>query len=576
MSPFDPHWDTRQPAPASVYSDAVWAAALLAVDPAGLGGMQLRSWNGPLRDMYVGNLSALFPSSARVRKVPLHVTDDRLFGGLDLTATLQAGKPVVARGLLADVAGGVLMLAMAERIGVGMAAKLAAAMDGGSGFAALALDEGSEDEAPPTVLLERLAFTVAALPGGDEPWPSREKILAARAMLAQVKAPDETIDQLCTIAAALGVGSARAAIFAVRAARAAACLRGGAMIEAEDIALAARLVLAPRATQMPAPPAPEQAEQQPEPAAEDRSEDETERGENDVPDETVADAVQTVLPPALLAMLAAGNGPRRLRRGAGTGGDLVSLKRGRPAGSRRSALEGDARLDLIETLRAAAPWQAIRKRPGSNGRIAVRSEDLRIKRFKEQAKTIAVFAVDASGSSAVNRLAEAKGAIQLLLADCYVRRDQVALLAFRGRDATCLLPPTNALARARRALAALPGGGPTPLATGIAAALEMAASERRKGHRPLLVLLTDGGANIGRDGKPGRAAAAADALAAGKACRGANIPTLVVDTAPRPQNFVAQLAAAMGGRYLALPYADAAGLSRAVQNQQRADGRIAA
>ncbi len=575
MSPFDPNWNAERPAPANVYTDAVWAAALLAVDPAGLGGMQLRCWNGPLRDMYVGHATGLFPADARVRKVPLHVTDDRLFGGLDLTATLQAGRPVVARGLLADVQGGVVLLAMAERIAAGMAAKLAAVIERGGGFAVLALDEGNEDESPPAVLLERLAFTVASLPGGHEPWPSREKIAAARAMLVEVNVPDETIGQLCAAAAALGVGSIRAALFAVRAARAAACLRGGARIEPDDIALAARLVLVPRATQSPAsPPPPEPEKEQDE--AQDRAEDEAEQGEGEVPEDMVAEAVQPVLPPALLAMLAAGNGQRRLRRGAGTDGDLVSLKRGRPAGSRRGSLDGEARLDLIETLRAAAPWQAVRKRPGLDARIAVRSEDLRIKRFKEQAKTIAVFAVDASGSSAINRLAEAKGAIQLLLADCYVRRDQVTLLAFRGREATCLLPPTNALARARRALAALPGGGPTPLATGIAAALEMAESERRKGHRPLLVLLTDGGANIGRDGKPGRAAAAADALAAAKACRTANVLALVVDTATRPQPFVSQLAAAMGGRYLALPYADAAGLSRAVQQQQRTDGRIAA
>jgi magnesium chelatase subunit D len=207
--------------------------------------------------------------------------------------------------------------------------------------------------------------------------------------------------------------------------------------------------------------------------------------------------------------------------------------------------------------------------------MAIRPEDFRVKKFKEQARTIAIFAVDASGSSAVNRLAEAKGAIQLLLADCYVRRDQVALLAFRGRDAECLLPPTNALARAKRCLAGLPGGGPTPLATGIAAARVLAESERRKGHKPLLVLLTDGGANIARDGKPGRAAAATDALAAGKLCHAANVPALVVDTAPRPSAFVARLAGDMGARYLPLPYADSARLSRAVREEGSKNVRAA-
>ena len=242
------------------------------------------------------------------------------------------------------------------------------------------------------------------------------------------------------------------------------------------------------------------------------------------------------------------------------------LARGRPAGARPGPLTGDARLSLLETLRAAAPWQPLRRKsPGQT--IAVRQDDFRIKKFKEQARTIAIFAVDASGSSAINRLAEAKGAIQLLLADCYVRRDQVALIAFRGRHAESLLAPTHALARAKRSLAGLPGGGPTPLATGIDAARALADSERRAGKLPLLVLLTDGGANIGRDGNPGRAAAAADALAAARACRLANLAALVVDTAPRPQKFVAALAAEMGGKYLPLPYADSARLSAAVQSQ---------
>jgi magnesium chelatase subunit D len=318
---------------------------------------------------------------------------------------------------------------------------------------------------------------------------------------------------------------------------------------------------------MPASQAPEeqpedggQDEAPPEPGEADDGQEDT----SDALEDMVAEAAKTVVPPELLAAIAAGLGPRRMARGAGKGGTSVSMKRGRPAGTKRGALGGEARLSLLDTLRAAAPWQALRQRAGGQ-KIQVRAEDFRIKKFKEQARTIAIFAVDASGSSAVNRLAEAKGAVQLLLAECYVRRDQVALLAFRGRTAECLLPPTAALARAKRCLSALPGGGPTPLATGIAAAGAMAAAERRKGHKPLLVLLTDGGANIGRDGRPGRAAAGADATAAARACRAENFAALVVDTAPRPNAFVAALAREMGGRYLPLPYADPASLSRAVR-----------
>ena len=104
--------------------------------------------------------------------------------------------------------------------------------------------------------------------------------------------------------------------------------------------------------------------------------------------------------------------------------------------------------------------------------------------------------MDASGSSALHRLAEAKGAIELLLASCYVRRDRVALVAFRGQSAELLLPPTRSLVRAKRSLASLPGGGGTPLAAGIDVSLLLADAVQRRGGTPTIVLLTDGRANV--------------------------------------------------------------------------------
>ena len=160
--------------------------------------------------------------------------------------------------------------------------------------------------------------------------------------------------------------------------------------------------------------------------------------------------------------------------------------------------------------------------------------------------------VDASGSAALNRLGEAKGAVELLLAECYARRDQVALLAFRGRAAELLLPPTSSLVRAKRSLSALPGGGGTPLAAGLDAALAAAAAERRRGRTPTVVLLTDGRANVARDGAGDRARAEADALAAARArARGRRrFRAGGHGAAPAPL-----LAAARGGDGRALPAA---------------------
>ncbi|HYI70493.1 MAG TPA: VWA domain-containing protein, partial [Skermanella sp.] len=243
---------------------------------------------------------------------------------------------------------------------------------------------------------------------------------------------------------------------------------------------------------------------------------------------------------------------------------------GRPAGVRRANPGPGLRLNLIETLRAAAPWQKIRRRgdDADPSRIRIMRDDFRITRLKQRVRTTTIFVVDASGSAASERLAEAKGAVELLLADCYVRRDEVALLAFRGKDAELLLPPTRSLVRAKRSLAGLPGGGGTPLAAGIDAAAALADAIRRRGGTPALVILTDGRANIARGGTAGRAAAEADALDAARSVRGASFKALVIDTSARPEPAARRLADAMAAPYLPLPRADAGAISRSIRAAQ--------
>jgi magnesium chelatase subunit D len=247
-----------------------------------------------------------------------------------------------------------------------------------------------------------------------------------------------------------------------------------------------------------------------------------------------------------------------------------SLRRGRPIGAEAGELRTGARLHLVETLKAAAPWQLLRGvTRDERMRLAVRRSDFRIVRFRHRSETLMIFAVDASGSSALHRLAEAKGAIELLLADCYVRRDKVALIAFRGRGAELLLAPTGALVRAKRCLAGLPGGGGTPLAAGLDAAAVLADAARRKGQTPILTVLTDGRANVASDGGNDRMRAEADAIAAARRIRAAGFAVLLVDTAPRPDERTRRLGVELGAKYLPLPQADAALLSQAVRTAAR-------
>jgi len=578
---------------AARWRDAALAAALFALEPAALGGVLLRADAGPARERWLALLAERLPEGAPLRRMPHGIADDRLLGGLDLAATLRAGRPVAQRGLLAEADGGVLLLPMAERLPPGTAARLAAVLDRGEvllardGIAAsltsrvglVALDESVADDEPVSpVLAERLAFRVdlGALGWRDvqatpADLPTPAQVQAARSRLARVRADDAVIEALCAACVALGIGSARAPWFALRVARASAALAGRDAVAQEDAELAARLVLAPRATQLPAPP--ESAEAPPEPPPPDPSAEPPPDDDEDValPDqpleELVLAAAQAAIPAGLLARLKMEQRAMGASRSLGRSGQArLAGRLGRPAGVRAGPVARGARLNLIETLRAAAPWQPLRRREGHAGEsVAVRPEDFRVTRFKQKSRTTTIFVIDASGSAALHRLAEAKGAVELLLADCYVRRDQVAVLAFRGPGAELLLPPTRSLVRAKRSLAALPGGGGTPLAAGLDAAWTLAEGVARRGDTPLVVLLTDGRANIGRDGQPDRARAEQDALKAATRWRGSALAAVVVDTSARPEPRARTLAQRMDALYLPLPHARADTLNQAVQ-----------
>jgi magnesium chelatase subunit D len=399
----------------------------------------------------------------------------------------------------------------------------------------------------------------------------------------------EILEALCTTAQLLGISSLRAPLLALQVARIAAALAERDSVSEVEAALASRLVLAPRATRLPASESPEEespdASSSPDdadtPAQNNQNEQQSE--EQDITPEQIEQALndivlaaaQAAIPAGLLAQLQRARAGLSRARSSGRAGALQhSGTRGRPAGVRRGEPRGGLRLNVIETLRAAAPWQRLRRRTVQHSdvvavcpRIEVRPEDFHVTRYQQRAETTTIFVVDASGSAALHRLAEAKGAVELLLADCYVRRDRVAVIAFRGRGVELLLPPTRSLVRAKRSLAGLPGGGGTPLALGIDAAVALADTVRRRGETPTVVLLTDGRANIARDGSGGRVRAEEDAMASARQLRSAGCMALFVDTSPQPQpgQPAQRLAAEMGALYLALPYADAASLSRAVR-----------
>ncbi|QTN20345.1 magnesium chelatase subunit D [Brevundimonas sp. AJA228-03] len=572
------------------WADAMLVAALLAVDP-GLGGVAIRAGPGPTRDAWLSGFRALHTADTPWRRMPPGIGDDRLLGGLDLAAALGAGQRMLQRGVLAEADGGVVIAPMAERMATATAARLAGAIEDGAvrverdgvaerlatRFVLVALDEGLGDELPPEALMERLAFRIEldsighrdALPISATP----DDIAEARAALAEVAAPGEdAVHAICSAADALGVWSLRAPRLALRTAAALAALEGRDVIERDDLSNAARLVLSPRATRIPAPPEaePDAAEAQPEPDDVDTPQDPQTGGEDDGPDDTdrgqgalddiVLEAARAALPEGLEDLWLATGAVSRAApaRSGASGARLPAARRGRRIGTRPGQPDGSAGLDLVETLKAAAPWQRLRGKPtGSAGSLRVCRDDFRIRRFEQRSESTVIFVVDASGSAALQRLAETKGAVELLLAEAYVRRTQVALIAFRGETADLRLPPTRSLARARRQLAELAGGGATPLAAGLEAAAILGVAERAKGRTPLLVFMTDGRGNIALDGGAFRTRAEQDALNACRRIRAAGLRAALIDISPRPRGEGARLAEAMGATFATLPYVEA-------------------
>lgn len=572
---------------AARWGQADLAAALLALMPLRLKGAVFDGAAPELAGLLQDRVTQRLGAGAVLHRMPVSITDDRLIGGLDLAATLAAGRPIAETGLLARADGGVLIVPMAERLPGRAAAQLARVIDTGeveterdglslrapARFVSLAFADPDEPgELLPAGLGDRLAFGLS-LHGVSPARPRPETLSpaivdAARAKLRWVSVPDAIMHALIDAAVRLGIRSLRAPAFCLAAARGIAALAGRDEVTDADASLAAELVYASRAnvlidrSEPPAPP--------PEPPEPDNENTDDASRPQPEPDELTELLVEAVRVRVSLDMAARARSTRQRTRQevpAGKSGDLVdSRRRGSRIGARAGDPRRDGRLDLLSTLRTAAPWQRIREAPSGGAVISVRASDFRVKRFRHRSEAVVIFVVDASGSSAMNRLADAKGAIELLLSGCYSRRESVALIAFRKEGADLLLPPTRSLTRVKRSLSRLPGGGGTPLAAGIAAAAQLVRIERRKRKAPHVVFLSDGQGNIALDGTPGRERAAEDARDMARRLKSLQERVLFFDISKRPSAQAELISTEMGAIYRPLPVADAARVSRDVRS----------
>ena len=575
------------------------ALMMLAVDPA-LRGVALAAPAGSGKSALLHGMRELQPDLPWV-ELPLGCDSEALLGGLDLEATLQQGRRVIRSGALARAHGGFLLAESCNLMDDGSANTLLGALEDGvvriereglslrspAEFRLLTSFDPSEG-APRAHLLDRLGMIVMmpTIRAGEarasivrrhlqpdaETWSDEAQLLrglieSAREQLPRIKLGDAQRRELIRTADALGVQGHRADLFAIRVARASAALGLRDEVQREDLELAARLVLLPRATRQPEqsasapPPESPTPESTPPPEARDEmdsdskplpSEEELELAEE------VLESLAVELPDALASLSFA-----RQRSGRSGSRGATSGQRGRHVSSVPGLPRGQ-RLDVIATLRAAARWQRVRTRRRQG--IALTSDDFRIRKYRSKAGALFIFAVDASGSMALNRMRQAKGAVHALLEQAYVNRDRVALLAFRGHEADLLLPPTGSVELLRRAVDQLPTGGGTPLAASLVASLEVAEQAKRRGFGNIvLVLLTDGRANVGL--KADRSGVDTEVKQLAHAVAATGIRSLVIDTQRSflSQGNATQLARALAGDYLYLPNAQGTAIAAAAR-----------
>ena len=269
------------------------------------------------------------------------------------------------------------------------------------------------------------------------------------------------------------------------------------------------------------------------------------------------------------ALVEAERGERALtsKREAGTrrGGRRPRSREGRHGRYVRSVSmkTSEARVAFEATLRAAAVAGSVTYREEElqdPTQGIIRLESLRYKQFKQKAGTLFIFAIDTSGSMALNRIAQAKGAMVRLLQQSYIQRDRVAVVSFRGSTADLVLRPSGSVLRAKRVLDGLRMGGTTPLAAGLIMALEVARQARRQSVEPVVLLVfTDGRANVPLNAERVQKSGSRSEIDGqleliGRGLRRASVTPIVVDTQNRftSGGEAQRVAELVGGRYVYL------------------------
>jgi magnesium chelatase subunit D len=583
--------------------DLKLALLLTAIDPT-IGGVLIKGERGTAKTTVARGLAALLPPRmagvpAPFIELPLGATEDRVVGSLDVNKALRDGHTQLRSGVLARADGGVLYVdevnllpdhlvdllldaaatgwVTVERDGVsaGEAARfvLVGTMNPEEGdlrpqfvdrFGLSVLVQGlGTQELRMAAVNKRLEFdanpeAVIAASQPDEQ-ALRTAIAAAKARLLSLPVTSAHLSMVTEICAGQWLDGIRGDLAIIKTARALAAWENATEIGAEHIRRAAAFALPHRMRRRPPATNPSRkAHSTPQPGSYGPG-----FADAPMPDparvgaRTPARAAEpgaTTAPPISVNLVT----DLIDRESSGRSGTGSTASR---RATRATPYEHTGTLAINETLTTAAVRG---RRLGERG-IALAASDLMQHSRNGPGRSSVLFLVDASASMATQRRLElAKGAALGLLKTNYQHRDEVALMTFRGEGADLVVPFTTGIDGVEQALTDVPTGGRTPLAH----ALTKAAEILKTRDPSLLIVFTDGRANVSvADGDPWQESLAAAAQLQ-ECCAGA----VVIDCEPGPivLGRARQLSVALGGECIALSSLDAGEFTVQIQRRLEA------
>lgn len=509
------------------------ALTLLAIDPM-IGGVLITGPLGTAKSTCARSFVDLVPGIA-VRDVTAGTTVDRLIRSMDLEAALASGRRRDHVGLLTEA-----QALCADDVNLFDDAVTAALIGRPEDLPLIATMAVGADTVHPQ-LLDRFGLCAVTVPcrnpkdrelivnhrltfdDGPDSFITTctdatneavNRICAARNKLPDLEWTDAARNKFTELLTQAHAPGQRADLVLARSATAYAAWRGDNNVVVEDVTAVAELVLRHRrrnlsSSQAPSPDLNDAHSHSGPSSLHDGNEQLDEKGHDDstaasprviAPEETFN--VLTSTPAAYDRTQRRARGRRMVTRSADLRGHVIS--------SQPTTQPVD--LSLPATLRAAAPHQRARRASGE-GRdglsVVVKRSDWRRKVRESRTSTLVVFIVDASGSmGARGRMAASKAAVIGLLQDAYVKRDRVAVITFSGNNARVIVPATSSIERAQRLLTTMAVGGQTPLASGLSCAGRLIETELRRDStlRPVAIVVTDGGGNVGLDGRVDRTA----------------------------------------------------------------------